>query len=349
MVTLRLCPFLGGAEPSAWVSEGDSISSLSSGLSFSFDRVFGPATSNKEVFAFFSSHILSKAIHGSNVTFLTVGPPKSGKSYTLFGSPQDPGIIPLTLSLLGFRRFRIQHDPLSIFLYGQFGEFISSIVLFEIRTTDIQLVVSGLSHYLQHNNVVVFGSIRTDEVESSTMFLNSLTNFNIQPLRQTPHIRNVLEDTVDVESYFSCSSPSPAEEVPKPKELSVSHLKLTDLILQSSVTVFKAKHLVLGLIPAVIKMLKCHDTLKELDLTKSSVNDDHCLTLAEALDSAQLSRLLLGQNSITSIGISNLVKCLPPSLKVLDLSCKCLNPEGVLQLPMFYIDYKLWKHSTWTE
>ncbi|KAL0249031.1 hypothetical protein GEMRC1_004265 [Eukaryota sp. GEM-RC1] len=164
--------------------------------------------------------------------------------------------------------------------------------------------------------------------EFKRLCIRSATN-NSRPSGSAADIRNVLEDTVDVESYFSCSSPSPAEEVRKPKELSVSHLKLTDLILQSSVTVFKAKPLVLGLIPAVIKMLKCHHTLKELDLTKSSVNDDYCLPLAEALDGAQLSRLLLGQNSITSIGISNLVKCLPPSLKVLDLSCNCLNPEGV--------------------
>lgn len=66
--------------------------------SFQYDRVFGEATQNQDVFSQFVEPLLAKAFSGYNVCVLTYGQTSSGKTHTMKGSSADPGMVPRTLN-----------------------------------------------------------------------------------------------------------------------------------------------------------------------------------------------------------------------------------------------------------
>ncbi|KAL0248581.1 hypothetical protein GEMRC1_003817 [Eukaryota sp. GEM-RC1] len=126
-------------------------------------------------------------------------------------------------------------------------------------------------------------------------------------------------DTIDDPAYLSCSSPPPSP--PRSKQLTFSKCLLTQLIVHKAVDRFEAKPSISGLIPALSTMLEGNTTLRELDLSKSSINDDECLSLAQSLQHTKL------RNSVFTSVASGcvLVNSLPSLLRQLDLSGNCLG------------------------
>ena len=85
---------------------------------FKLDHAYGPESTQEEVYAVARPLILS-ATHGYNATVFAYGHTSSGKTHTMYGSSEDPGIIPRGISDIftiinaaagGFRRRISQNE-----------------------------------------------------------------------------------------------------------------------------------------------------------------------------------------------------------------------------------------------
>lgn len=80
--------------------EGSSVVSLKQGDQFSYEHVYDGASSNADVFEGLVRGLIDKSVEGYNICIFTYGQTSSGKTYTMKGSAEDPGIIPLSLKHL---------------------------------------------------------------------------------------------------------------------------------------------------------------------------------------------------------------------------------------------------------
>merc|ERR1719401_2345274 len=62
---------------------------------FSYDAVFSETTTQAEIFAECRS-LIQSAFDGYNITIVTYGQTGAGKTWTLYGVPEQPGISPRT-------------------------------------------------------------------------------------------------------------------------------------------------------------------------------------------------------------------------------------------------------------
>ncbi|CAA6667462.1 unnamed protein product [Spirodela intermedia] len=69
-----------------------------SGVSFAFDRVFEQSCKNVTVYSVLTKSIIEAAVNGFNGTAFAYGQTSSGKTYTMNGSEDDPGIIQLAVN-----------------------------------------------------------------------------------------------------------------------------------------------------------------------------------------------------------------------------------------------------------
>lgn len=68
--------------------------------SFTFTDVFGPAATNSDIFATIGVDACDAATAGYNGAVLAFGQTASGKSYSILGTPSDPGLVPRCISRL---------------------------------------------------------------------------------------------------------------------------------------------------------------------------------------------------------------------------------------------------------
>ncbi|CAD5222055.1 unnamed protein product [Bursaphelenchus xylophilus] len=62
---------------------------------FNFDAVFGPGSEHMEVHEATTSPLVDFVVAGSNATVFAYGPTGSGKTYTMVGTPEKPGLMTL--------------------------------------------------------------------------------------------------------------------------------------------------------------------------------------------------------------------------------------------------------------
>ena len=74
---------------------------------FSFESVYDQQTTNMNIFNGTVKPILERAAKGYNVCIFTYGQTSSGKTYTMKGTTEEPGIIPLALKFL-FDQFQAE-------------------------------------------------------------------------------------------------------------------------------------------------------------------------------------------------------------------------------------------------
>ena len=67
---------------------------------FTFDAVFGPETSQAEVFEIAAREVVDQLMAGYNGTVFAYGQTGSGKTFTMVGDSGDPGIVPRVISHL---------------------------------------------------------------------------------------------------------------------------------------------------------------------------------------------------------------------------------------------------------
>lgn len=61
------------------------------------DNVFSPQVSTPEIYHVIARPISKAAMHGYNGTVFMYGQTTSGKTYTMLGTPESPGILPCTV------------------------------------------------------------------------------------------------------------------------------------------------------------------------------------------------------------------------------------------------------------
>ncbi|RLN34346.1 centromere-associated protein E isoform X1 [Panicum miliaceum] len=98
------------ARSSPWRISGNTIAhSAQSSIRFEFDRIFGQECRTAEVYETRTKHIVDSVVRGFNGTVFAYGQTNSGKTYTMRGSANEPGIIPLAVDDL-FQRIEKHMD-----------------------------------------------------------------------------------------------------------------------------------------------------------------------------------------------------------------------------------------------
>ena len=65
-----------------------------------FDLVFGPQATHRNVYESTASGLLGGVLDGYNATVFAYGPTGTGKTFTMLGTSEEPGIMYLTLNEL---------------------------------------------------------------------------------------------------------------------------------------------------------------------------------------------------------------------------------------------------------
>ncbi|KAK4424110.1 Kinesin-like protein KIN-7D, mitochondrial [Sesamum alatum] len=83
----------------AWYADGDKIvrNEYNPTTAYAFDRVFGPNTNTQEVYEVAARPVVKAAMEGVNGTVFAYGVTSSGKTHTMHGDQNSPGIIPLAI------------------------------------------------------------------------------------------------------------------------------------------------------------------------------------------------------------------------------------------------------------
>ncbi|NXQ91887.1 KI18A protein, partial [Nyctibius grandis] len=81
-------------------------------LKFVFDAVFGESSSQQEVFEHTTKSFIDGFLHGYNCTVLAYGATGAGKTHTMLGSPEDPGVMYLTMMALYNSMDQIKEDKI---------------------------------------------------------------------------------------------------------------------------------------------------------------------------------------------------------------------------------------------
>ncbi|XP_027903292.1 kinesin-like protein KIN-7D, mitochondrial [Vigna unguiculata] len=83
----------------AWYADGEKIvrNEYNLATAYAFDRVFGPHTNSDEVYEVAAKPVVKAAMEGVNGTVFAYGVTSSGKTHTMHGDQNSPGIIPLAI------------------------------------------------------------------------------------------------------------------------------------------------------------------------------------------------------------------------------------------------------------
>ncbi|GMY05704.1 kinesin-like protein KIN-7D, mitochondrial isoform X1 [Fagus crenata] len=82
-----------------WYADGDKIvrNEYNPATAYAFDRVFGPHTASQEVYDVAAKPVVKNAMEGVNGTVFAYGVTSSGKTHTMHGDQNSPGVIPLAI------------------------------------------------------------------------------------------------------------------------------------------------------------------------------------------------------------------------------------------------------------
>ncbi|KAJ1632228.1 P-loop containing nucleoside triphosphate hydrolase protein [Pavlovales sp. CCMP2436] len=96
---------------STWRVAGDSIAQLGSdgkggtlapapGSSYTFDKIFDQSSQNADVYDAVAKDIVGSTFAGINGTIIAYGQTSSGKTHTMYGSAEEPGVVPLAIDAI---------------------------------------------------------------------------------------------------------------------------------------------------------------------------------------------------------------------------------------------------------
>ncbi|KAH6776338.1 P-loop containing nucleoside triphosphate hydrolases superfamily protein [Perilla frutescens var. hirtella] len=196
-----------------------------SGVSFAFDRVFDQECSNAEIYEHQIKDIIGAAVEGFNGTAFAYGQTSSGKTFTMNGSENDPGIIHRAVKEI-FHKIEETSDR----------EFLIRVSYMEIYNEDINDLFAVENQKLQIHESLVRGvfvaGLREEIVNSADQVLQLIqlgeanrhfgdTNMNARSSRSHTIFRMVIESKGKDNNSPNSSSPDDA--------IRVSVLNLVDL------------------------------------------------------------------------------------------------------------------------
>ncbi|KAK4481559.1 hypothetical protein RD792_012461 [Penstemon davidsonii] len=196
-----------------------------SGISFAFDHLFDQECSNAKVYELLTKDIIHAAVEGFNGTAFAYGQTSSGKTFTMNGSENDPGIINRAVRDI-FAKIQLTSDR----------EFLIRVSYMEIYNEDINdlFAVEGQKLHIHESleRGVYVAGLREEIVNSADQVLNLIqlgevnrhfgeTNMNARSSRSHTIFRMVIESKAKDSNSSNSSSPDDA--------IRVSVLNLVDL------------------------------------------------------------------------------------------------------------------------
>ncbi|KAM7516964.1 hypothetical protein LguiA_006547 [Lonicera macranthoides] len=170
---------------------------LSAALSYTFDHVFDQGSSNATVYELLTKDIIHAAVQGFNGTAFAYGQTSSGKTFTMNGSDNDPGIVHRAVKDI-FRKIEMITDR----------EFLIRVSYMEIYNEDINDLFAVENQKLQiHESLergVFVAGLREEIVNSAEQVLKLIqlgevnrhfgeTNMNVRSSRSHTIFRMVIE------------------------------------------------------------------------------------------------------------------------------------------------------------
>uniref|UniRef100_A0A8C9MZ76 Kinesin-like protein n=1 Tax=Serinus canaria TaxID=9135 RepID=A0A8C9MZ76_SERCA len=160
-------------------------------LKFMFDAIFDDSSSQLEVFEHTTKNLIDGFLNGYNCTVLAYGATGAGKTHTMLGSPEDPGVMYLTMMTLYKRMDQIKADktcdvavsylevyneqirdllvnsgPLAVREDGQQGVIVQGLTLHQPKSAEeiLQMLDYGNKNRTQHPTDVNASSSRSHAV-----------------------------------------------------------------------------------------------------------------------------------------------------------------------------------------
>ncbi|KAJ6741700.1 CENTROMERE PROTEIN E [Salix viminalis] len=196
-----------------WKISGNSILIPNYSNKFEFDRVFGEACKTEEVYRSKTKEIVTAAVRGFNGTVFAYGQTNSGKTHTMRGTANEPGVIPLAV-----------HDLFHIIQQDVDREFLLRMSYMEIYNEDINDLLAPEHRKLQiHESTergIYVAGLREEIVASPQQVLDLMqfgeshrhigeTNMNLYSSRSHTIFRMIIESrdrTGDDDSSNSCDA-----------------------------------------------------------------------------------------------------------------------------------------------
>ncbi|KAK2080135.1 hypothetical protein QBZ16_002531 [Prototheca wickerhamii] len=130
---------------SAWRVEGNSLAQAETSgdsrvidTAYTLDTVFGPDTSTKEVYLATTQSIIHQVVQGFNGTVFAYGQTSSGKTHTMRGVPEHPGIVDMAV-----------REVFELIAAAQHREFLLRVSYMEIYNEDINDLLAPENQRLQ--------------------------------------------------------------------------------------------------------------------------------------------------------------------------------------------------------
>ncbi|KAG1341781.1 kinesin-like protein KIN-7L [Cocos nucifera] len=171
-----------------------------SGVSFAFDHVFDQSSTNDTVYDLLIKSVIDAAVNGFNGTAFAYGQTSSGKTFTMNGSEDDPGIIPRavrdifhTTQMTTDREFLIRVSYMEIY-----NEEINDLLTLGNQKLPIHeslergIFVAGLREEIVNSAEQVFELIKLGEANRHF----GETNMNVRSSRSHTIFRMVIESSV---------------------------------------------------------------------------------------------------------------------------------------------------------
>ena len=79
-------------------------------MNFIFDRVFNDKATNEDVFKHTTKPVIESVLEGFNCSVFAYGATSAGKTHTMLGSPNQPGVIFLTMMELYKKLMAIENE-----------------------------------------------------------------------------------------------------------------------------------------------------------------------------------------------------------------------------------------------
>eukprot|EP00850_Spirogloea_muscicola_P000930 SM000003S11175 [mRNA] locus=s3:1472483:1482935:+ [translate_table: standard] len=191
------------AKGSPWRAEANTVAlctsagAVVSGHSFSFDSVFEHDVKTLDIYKKDTKDIITSTVYGFNGTVFAYGQTSSGKTYTMRGTPEEPGIIPLAV-----------HDVFSHIQEATTREFLLRVSYMEIYNEEINDLLAPENRKLQIHESLERGTfvagLREEIVVTPEQVLEILesgeahrhigeTNMNVYSSRSHSIFRMVIE------------------------------------------------------------------------------------------------------------------------------------------------------------
>ncbi|NWZ92759.1 KI18A protein, partial [Nesospiza acunhae] len=160
-------------------------------LKFMFDAIFDDSSSQLEVFEHTTKNLIDGFLNGYNCTVLAYGATGAGKTHTMLGSPEDPGVMYLTMVTLykcmdqikddktcdlavsylevyneQIRDLLVNSGPLAVREDGQQGVIVQGLTLHQPKSAEeiLQMLDYGNKNRTQHPTDVNASSSRSHAV-----------------------------------------------------------------------------------------------------------------------------------------------------------------------------------------